>query len=196
MRGGVIIKVGEEQVRVAAVEQAADEVGITLAVGIAAAHALEHAAQPRAAADVRLRVVARSAQGLGLVGMQAEEEHIVSAELLEHLDVRTVERADRDGAVHHELHVAGAAGLLAGGRDLLGHLRGGHEHLGGGDTVVRQEIHLQLPAADGVGIHIGRERAQQLDDALGRRVAGRGLGRKQERARLEGLIRVVVQHEL
>lgn len=40
MRGGVIIKVGKEQVRVAAVEQAADEVGITLAVGIAAAHAL------------------------------------------------------------------------------------------------------------------------------------------------------------
>ena len=128
--------------------------------------------------------------------MQAEEKHVVRAELLEHLDVCAVERADRDGAVHHELHVAGAAGLLAGGRDLLGHLCGGHEHLGGGDAVVRQEVHLQPAAADGVGIHIGRERAQQLDDALGHSIAGRGLGRKQERARLEGLVRVVVQQEL
>ena len=157
MRGGIVVKVGEEQVRVAAVEQAADEVGIALAVGIAAAHALKHAAQPRAAADIRLRVVARGAQRLGLVGVQAEEKHVVRAELLEHLDVCAVERADRDGAVHHELHVAGTAGLLAGGRDLLGHLRGGHEHLGGGDAVIRQEVHLQPATADGVGIHIGRE---------------------------------------
>ena len=39
MRGGVIIKVGEEQVRVAAVEQLADKVGVALAVGEAFAEA-------------------------------------------------------------------------------------------------------------------------------------------------------------
>src|SRR5581483_10610019 len=44
---------------------------------------------------------------------QAEEKEILLAGLLGHLDGGAVAGADRQRAVHHELHVAGAAGLVA-----------------------------------------------------------------------------------
>ena len=51
--------------------------------------------------------------------MQTEKEHILIAEPLVHLNICAVERADGDRAVEHELHVARAGGLLAGGGYLL-----------------------------------------------------------------------------
>jgi hypothetical protein len=60
-----------------------------------------------------------------LLGGQAEEEEVLLARLLGHLDGGAVARADGEGAVHHELHVAGAAGLVARGGDLVGDVGGG-----------------------------------------------------------------------
>jgi hypothetical protein len=57
--------------------------------------------------------------------VQAEQEEVLGADLLADLDVGAVQRADGQRAVHRELHVAGARGLLAGGRDLLGQVGAG-----------------------------------------------------------------------
>ena len=60
-------------------------------------------------------------------------------------------------SVHHELHVARAAGLVAGGRDLIGHVAGRNQPFG--------ERHIVL----------GQK--QDLDSAAHRRVAVDGLAR-------------------
>ena len=60
--------------------------------------------------------------GLDLGRRQAEDEDVVVADEIAQLDVGAVERADRQRAVQRHLHVAGAGGLHAGGRDLLGEI--------------------------------------------------------------------------
>ena len=84
---------------------------------------------------------------LDLVRGQAEDEDVVGADAVADLDVGAVERADRQRAVQRELHVAGAGGLHAGGRNLLRQIGRRNDVLGEADIVVRQEHDLQ-PAAD------------------------------------------------
>src|SRR5580700_7654429 len=73
--------------------------------------------------------VVPSATAGHLFRRQAEEEEILLARLLRHLDGRAIARADRQGAVHHELHVARAAGLVAGSRDLIRDITGRDQSL-------------------------------------------------------------------
>jgi hypothetical protein len=67
------------------------------------------------------------------------------------LDVGAVVGADRQRAVEGELHVAGARGLLAGERDLLGQVGRRDELLGEGDVVVGREGDDQAPLDARVG---------------------------------------------
>src|SRR6516164_4235104 len=67
---------------------------------------------------VPVRVVPPAAAGY-LFRRQAEEEEVLLPRFLRHLYGRTVKRAERQSAVHHELHVARAASLVAGGGDLV-----------------------------------------------------------------------------
>ena len=55
---------------------------------------------------------------------------LIAARGLGHFDGRAVPRANSQGAVHHKLHVARAAGLVTGGRDLLRDVTGRNEPLG------------------------------------------------------------------
>ena len=142
------------------------------------------------------RVIAVRAKLGDLIGVQAEEEHVLIAEALVHLDVRAVERADGDSAVHHELHAAGARSFLTGGRYLLGYLCCGHYSLGGGDAVVLDEVDLKLILADGVVVDVVCHAQQQLYDALCGLVARGGLRAEHEGARQELAVRVIVQLEL
>src|SRR6202008_1141169 len=52
----------------------------------------------------------------------AEDEHVLGADLFADLDVRAVERADDQAAVHHRFHAARPRGFGSGGRDLFGEL--------------------------------------------------------------------------
>ena len=54
-----------------------------------------------------------------LLGRQAEQEEVVLARLPRHLDGGAVSRPNGQRAVHHELHIAGAAGFEPRRRDLL-----------------------------------------------------------------------------
>src|SRR5437773_3928366 len=74
-----------------------------------------------------------------LVGLQSENENVLRADLIAYLDVRAVERADGERAIQRQLHVAGAGGFLAGGRDLLAQLRSGNDGLRERDAVIGQE---------------------------------------------------------
>ena len=62
-------------------------------------------------------------------------------------DIGAVKRADGQRAVQRELHVAGAGGFHARGRNLLRQVGGGNDHLGEADIVVGEEGDLQ-PAGD------------------------------------------------
>ena len=110
-----------------------------------------------------------------------------------HLHVGTVQGANGQGAVHHELHVAGAAGLLAGGGDLLAHLAGGHQLLRQRDPVVLQKHHLQLIAADRVVVDLIRQGVDEADDPLGHCIPWRRLGAEQERVGLRDGVGVVLE---
>ena len=112
--------------------------------------------------------------------MEAEEEHVLIAQHIVHLHVGAVQSTHGEGTVHHELHVAGAAGLLASGGDLLRDLAGGHQMLGQRHPVVLQEHHLQLAPAAGIMGNIIRQRVDEVDDPLGHSVTRCCLGAEQE----------------
>ena len=70
-----------------------------------------------------------------------------------------------------ELHVAGARGLHARRRDLLGQVRRRDDRLGEAHVVVRQEHDLQPAAHRGVAVDDARHVVGELDDQLGLVVA-------------------------
>ena len=60
---------------------------------------------------------------------QAEQEEVFLAGFFRHFDGRAVAGADGQRTVHHEFHVARAAGFVAGGGNLLGNIAGRDESL-------------------------------------------------------------------
>ena len=72
---------------------------------------------------VPVRVVPTVATG-HLFRRETEQEEILLARFLGHLDRGAVARANGERPVHHELHVARAARLVAGRRDLIGDVAG------------------------------------------------------------------------
>jgi hypothetical protein len=114
-----------------------------------------------------VRVVPAAAV-LHLFGRQAEEEEILLTLLPSHLDGGAVACADRQRTVHHELHVARAAGFVARRRDLLRHVAGGNQLLRQADFILGQEEDLESAADGGVGVDDAGHVADQLNDELRR----------------------------
>ena len=111
------------------------------------------------------------ARGLDLGRGEAEDEDVVVADQIVHLDIGAVERADGQRAVERHLHVAGAGGFHPGGRDLLRQVGGGHDDLSQRNVVVRQEHDLQQAAHGRVRIDDLRDVDGELDDQLGLGIA-------------------------
>src|ERR1700722_4628578 len=86
--------------------------------------------------DVCGRIDALGARGLDFRRGHAENEDIVVADQIAHLDIGAVESADGQGAVERHLRAACARGFHAGGGDLLGQVGGGHDDLGQRNIVV------------------------------------------------------------
>ena len=91
--------------------------------------------------------------------------------MIANFDVGAVEGADGDGAVQRELHVAGAGGLHAGGRYLLGEVGGADQAFGERNAVVRHEYDLETVADDRILVHQACDVVRELDDELGALVA-------------------------
>ena len=65
-----------------------------------------------------------------LFGCQTKQKEVLFACLLRHLDGRAISSSDRQRAVHHEFHIAGATGFISGGRNLIRHIRRRNQVLG------------------------------------------------------------------
>ena len=90
-----------------------------------------------------------AAAALHLIGGQAEQKEVFLAGFLRHLDRRAIARADRQRPVHHEFHVARAAGFVAGGRDLVRDIGGRDQPLGERNAIFGQEHDLEAAAHTG-----------------------------------------------
>ena len=121
-----------------------------------------------------------AAHPLEVLGPMAEDEDIVRTDRLGDLDVGPVPGADGQGSVEGQLHVAGAAGLLAGRGDLLGQVGGRDDDLGQRNAVVGQEGHAQAPGDIGIPAEDPPQRVDELDDELGPQIARGRLGPEDE----------------
>src|SRR5215470_17005862 len=89
---------------------------------------VDDAPDGRIARVIRLRVIAAmGTQFLNFLGLQAKDKNIFLADLLHDLDVGTIERADGQGAIHRELHVARPRGFGPGSRNLFAEIRSGND---------------------------------------------------------------------
>ena len=152
-------------------EQVVDQRPEQLAVAVreqARAQQLEDRAQGLVAGSDLARPVTGAPGLLDLLDGLAEEEEVLRADDAVDLDVGAVERADGQGTVHRELHVAGARGLLAGGRDLLRQVCGRMDALPALDAEDGNEHHAQRIAhARVAGDHLVH-RVDQLGHAVAR----------------------------
>ena len=131
-------------------------------------------------------------------GAHAEDVDVLRAHLLVNFHVGAVHGAQRERAVHHEFHVAGAAGLLAGCGKLLADLRCRHQQFGGAHIIILNVHHLEVFAHARVAVNEPRQGVDVADDQLGAEIPRRGLGAKEEHTRGRIVIRIlqdaVVQH--
>ena len=138
------------------------------------------------------RVIAALPQRLHLVGRHAEQEHILVAHALTNLDVCAVERAERDRAIDHQLHVAGTGGLLTRNGDLLGQVGSRDDDLGQRDFIVFNEDHLELVLHLRVRVYKIGNGDDERNDLLGQIIACGCLGREDECLRIDRLFRVIL----
>ena len=155
----------------------------------------QHFGQLRHGVDLLPGAVAL-AQRRDLLGGLAEQEEVLLTHLLADLDVGAIECADRQCAVHAELHVPCAGSLQAGGGDLLGEIGGRIHPLTQLDVVVGQEDHPQAPLHVGIGIDRFGDAVEEADDQLGHVVAGRRLAAEYHRARRQMLAGAVLDAQV
>src|SRR4029077_3217816 len=101
---------------------------------------------------VPVRVVPAAAV-LDLFYIEAEQEEVLLTSLLGHLDGRAVTRSDRQGSVHHELHIARSTCFIAGGGNLVGNVAGRNQSFSQRNVVIRQENNLDLSAHRRIGVN-------------------------------------------
>ena len=80
---------------------------------------------------------------LHLTGGEPEQEEVFRTDLLPNFDIRSVQRADRKGAVQGKLHVSRAGGLCARKGDLLGEIGSRDDLLREAHPVVGNENDFQ-----------------------------------------------------
>jgi len=122
---------------------------------------------------------------------QTEQEHVLLAGFFGHFDGGAVASADRQGAIHHELHVAGAARLIPGGRNLLRHIARRDQPFSNRDAIVRQKNYFKPTPRGRIGVDGRREIVNEFDDELGQMVRRRRFAREEERPRRNFEVRIL-----
>ena len=140
--------------------------------------------------DIPGEVLAGGTQGVDLGRGEAEDRLVLAARQIDDLDVRAVHGAEREGAVHHELHVRSAGGLLAGRGDLLGDFGGRVDKLGVRDAEVRDEADLHDVVDARIVVDDLGHTVDQADDFLGEGVARGGFAGEDEGGGLDLEIRI------
>src|SRR5215469_15138571 len=118
-----------------------------------------------------------------LLHSETKQKEVFLAGFFRHLDGRSVARADRQGSIHHEFHIARAAGLVAGGRDLVGNVRSGDQPLRERNVVIGQEDHFETTACHRIAVDRAGQVIDQFYYQLGEVISGCRLASKEEGAR-------------
>ena len=186
----VIVEIGEHHIGVL-IEQGVDHVGELLA-----AETRTH--EIKGAVELLIVVVAVAGRIVGLVllgfgGGHTEDDDVVVAHRLMDFHIGTVLGAEGNSAVHHELHVAGAAGFRACERNLLADFGGGNEFFRHGHAVILQIDHLEFIGYAFVVVDEVGERADELNDLLGEEIAGGCLGAEDIGLGGKGLVGMIKQ---
>ena len=121
--------------------------------------------------EIAARAIAVFPDAIDFVGFEAENEDILVADFARHFDVCAVERADGQSAVDHELHVARAARLFTGQRDLFGNFRCRHQFFRHCNVVFLGVYDVELFVDLGVLANIFGEEPDELDDLFGHVIA-------------------------
>src|SRR6266849_465744 len=119
-------------------------------------------------------VPARTVPGAAVLDLfhgESEEEHVFLPSLLRHFDGRAIARAARQSSVHHELHVAGSAGFVTGGRNLIGDVARRNQPLCQGNVVLREKNDLDSPAHGRVTVNRARQVVDKFYDQLGQAIS-------------------------
>ena len=118
-----------------------------------------------------------------LLFQRTEDVGVLFAGGVDDFDVCAVHGAQRQCAVHHELHVRGTRSLLTGSGNLLGDVGGRDDVLCRGDVVILNESDLQATVHVRIVIDLVRDSVDELNDGLRANVAWGGLGTEDEHAR-------------
>src|SRR5208337_4352665 len=137
--------------------------------------------------------VVPSATANYLLSRQTEEEEVLLARLCCHLNRRAVACADRQCAVHHELHVACPTGFIACRRDLVGNVTSGNEVLCKRDAVLGQKYDLEPTAYCGVGVDGCSQIVDEFNNHFREPICRRDLAGEKERAWVQIEPRVLAQ---
>ena len=121
--------------------------------------------------------------------------------MLQHFDIRPVQRADGQRTVKGKLHVTGAGRFRPRRGDLLREIGRRNDQLREADAVVRNEHHLQLVADIRIVVDHLRHIVDEVNDVLrhvvgGRRLTGKDLHTRHPLRRRIGLDAVVVRNDV
>src|SRR5215471_15089934 len=119
-------------------------------------------------------IAAMGTQLLNFLGLQAEDKNIFLADLLHDLDIGTVERADGQGTIHRELHVACPGGFSPRSRNVFAEIGSGDDLFRQEHPIVGQKHHLDLAANARVIIDHLADIVDQFNDLLGSPIPGSG----------------------
>ena len=122
LRGPVALEIGQHEIPVSSVEQPVDQRTMSMRIArrkCSTTDCIENRREHRVGAVDRSRIVAPRSPGADLRLVEAEDEDVVRADRVADLDVRAIERADRQRAVQRELHIAGARCFGSGRGNLL-----------------------------------------------------------------------------
>src|SRR5580700_5327928 len=123
---------------------------------------------------VPMRVVPGAAR-LDLLHREPEQEHVLFSGFLRHFDGGAVAGSDRQSSVHHKFHVTRSAGLVAGGRDLVGDIAGWNQPFRQRNVVLREKDDVEPAARRRVSVNRARQVVDELYDELGQLVSWRRL---------------------
>ena len=125
-----------------------------------------------------------------LIRAHAEDKRILCAHFLHDLHVGAVHGAKGQRTVEHQLHVAGAGCLLAGGGNLLTHVSCCKNDLRVGNPVVLDEYHLDLSVDGSIVVDHIRHGIDELDGQLCPAIACCRFGTEDKCSRVEIHLRV------
>ncbi len=116
--------------------------------------------------------VVGGAEGYDFFGLEAEDEAVVFAGFFGDFNIGAVEGADGEGAVEHQLHVAGAGGFHTCEGDLLGDVGCRDDLFCEGDAVVGEEGDGDAALDEGVVVDDVCDTVDEADDELCEPVSG------------------------